>query len=68
MESSMICPGIEIEIGGQMFLASLILLGNSDIDVILGMDWLKANKATIDCAAKSVVLSHPAGQIVFSPK
>ena len=32
------------------------------------MDWLIANKATNDCAAKSVVLPHPDGQIVFSPR
>ena len=58
----------KILIGIHLFLASLILLGNSDIDVILGMDWLKANKAKIDCAEQSIVLSHPSGQIVYSPK
>ena len=59
MTSSNISHGNEVLIGEQMFLASLILLGNSDIDVILGMDWLKANKAQINCAAKTVILSHP---------
>ena len=54
--------------GGHLFLASLIILGNSDIDVILGMDWLKANKAKINCATKTVTLSHPLGQIVYYPK
>ena len=67
MESYQISRGNEIQIGGHLFLASLILLGNSDIDVILGMDWLKANKAKSDCATKTVTLSHPSCQIVYSP-
>jgi hypothetical protein len=45
MKTSKISHGNQILIGGYMFLASLIVLGSSDIDVILGMDWLKANKA-----------------------
>ena len=51
---------------GHLFLSSLILLCNSDIDVILGMDWLKANQVKIDCSTKIVTLSHPSGQIVYS--
>ena len=35
--------------------------------VILGMDWLKANKAQIDCAKNSVTLFHSSGQIIYSP-
>ena len=50
-----------------MFLASLIILGSSGIDVILGMDWLKANKAVIDCTKHSVSLPTSTGHIVFSP-
>ena len=30
----------------------------------LGMDWLKAHTALIDCAAKIVQLLHPSDQIV----
>ena len=67
MTTSKISHGSKIKIEGHMFLASLIILGNSDIDVILGINWLKANKAKIDCATKSVSLEHPAGQIVYSP-
>jgi hypothetical protein len=67
MTSSKISHDNEIQIGGHIFLASLIILGNCDIDVILGMDWLKANQAKIDCSTKIVTLSHPSGQIVYSP-
>src|SRR3954463_13398707 len=67
MAASKISHGNQIEIGGSSFSASLIVLGNSDIDVILGMDWLRANAAMIDCAGRSVSLKIPEGHIVFSP-
>ena len=40
------------------------LFRSSNIDLILGMDWLKAHVALIDCAAKTVQLLHPSDQIV----
>ena len=67
MTTSKISRGNEILNKGHIFLASLIALGSSDIGVILGMDWLKANKAQIDCVRKTVNLSHPLGQIIYSP-
>jgi hypothetical protein len=67
MRSSQISHNNQILIGGYMFMASLIVLSSSNIDVILGMDWLKANKAKIDCATKSVSLDHPSGKLVYSP-
>ena len=33
-------------------IASLIVLAMSDFDVILGMDWLAANHAVLDCFNK----------------
>ena len=38
-------------IGGQEFLAYLILLDIHDFDVILGMYWLSRHHATVDCFA-----------------
>ena len=32
-----------------------------EFDVIVGMDWLSRNKATIDCVAKKVALKGPKG-------
>ena len=54
MTTSKISSGNEILIKGHIFLASLIALGYLDIDVILGMDWLKANKAQINCVTKTI--------------
>ena len=53
-----------IDIGYLLFPTSLIALESTDIDIILGMDWLSQYKANIDCAAKSVTLVHPSGETV----
>ena len=39
-------------IGGQEFMADLILLDIHDFDVILGMDWLSRHHAIVDCYEK----------------
>ena len=41
-------------IGGQEFMADLILLDIHEFDVILGMDWLSRHHATVDCYRKEV--------------
>ena len=61
-QSSQRCVGVPIEIGGLLFLATLVIVDSTNIDVILGMDWLSMHHAMIDCAAKSVTLMHPFGQ------
>ena len=45
LSSSMMVPNISLMMGDFKFLASPTVLGNSDIDLILGMDWLSKNKA-----------------------
>src|ERR1044072_5537296 len=56
--------GNQIAIEGLVFLASLIALKSSDIDVILGMDCLSRQNAYLDCKGKSVKLTHPSGKTV----
>lgn len=56
---------MEIRIQGVTFSASLVVLPRSDIDVILGMDWLVQHKAKIDCPSRSVKLTHDSGAKVF---
>ena len=46
-------------IGGQEFLADLILLDIHDFDVILGMHWLSRHHATMDCYRKDVRFCRP---------
>ena len=40
MNSRLYAPNVSICMGGYRFLANPVVLGNSDIDLILGMDWL----------------------------
>src|SRR4051812_45379801 len=62
--TTMVSHENEIAIEGLVFLASLIALKSSDIDVILGMDWLSRQNDVLDCKAKSVKLTHPSGQTI----
>ena len=53
-------------IGGQEFLADLILLDIHDFDVILGMNWLSRYHATVYCYRKEVRLCRPGQtEVVF---
>src|SRR3954467_3478328 len=63
-QTSRLSHGNQIAIEGLVFLASLIALKSSDIDVILGMDWLSRQNAYLDCKGKSVKLTHPSGKTI----
>ena len=65
MNSRLIVPDVSIKMGNYSFLASPIVLGNSDIDLILGMDFLAMNKAYVDCKAKEVKLTHPSEDVII---
>jgi hypothetical protein len=47
---------------GRDFRANLIILDSKGIDVILGMGWLTACDAVIQCAKRPVLLTNPAGE------
>jgi len=44
-----------MEISGRTFLIDLICLPLSQMDVILGMDWLSSNHVLLNCFDKTVV-------------
>ena len=48
-----------VEIANRELEVTLIILAMRDFDVILGMDWLAANHASIDCARKEVIFTPP---------
>ncbi|TYK11728.1 ty3-gypsy retrotransposon protein [Cucumis melo var. makuwa] len=50
-----------VEITNQMLDVTLLVLDMQDFDVILGMDLLSANHASIDCFRKEVVFNPPSG-------
>ena len=63
-QTSMVSHNVPIEIEGLEFYASPIILKSSNIDLILGMDWLKAHTASIVCTTKTVHLLHPSNEII----
>ncbi|KAL0549949.1 hypothetical protein IC582_014444 [Cucumis melo] len=50
-----------VEIANHVLDVTLLVLDMQDFDVILGMDWLSANHASIDCFGKEVVFNPPSG-------
>ena len=65
MNSNSLVPNVNIKMDDYSFLASPIVLGNSDIDLILGMNWLSKHKAFLDCAAKEIHLTHPSEEVII---
>ena len=51
--------------GNYKFLASPIVLVNSDIDLILNMDWISQHKAFLDYAARELMLTHPSEDVII---
>src|SRR6187551_3465250 len=62
MKANFICPRVNLKIVGVDFPADLIVLNSEGIDVILGMGWLAAFDAVIQCAKRSVLLTSPQGE------
>ena len=54
-----------IKMGNYKFLSSPVVLGDSDIDLILGMDWLSKHKAQLDCAAREIQLTHSSEDVII---
>ncbi|KAL0560765.1 hypothetical protein IC582_001178 [Cucumis melo] len=49
----------QIEIASHVIEVTLMVLDMLDFDVILGMDWLAVNHASIDCSRKEVTFNPP---------
>ncbi|KAA0053220.1 gag protease polyprotein [Cucumis melo var. makuwa] len=54
----------QIEIAGHVIEVTLLVLDMLDFDVILGMDWLAANHASIDCSRKEVISAMRASKLL----
>jgi hypothetical protein len=61
-----ICPNLRIEIRGIDFPASIVVMGTQGLDVILGMNWLHRNQATVSCDKRTVKLVSPSGKDVVT--
>ena len=62
--TSRVSHGNMIEIGFLWFPTSFLVLNSNAIDVIVGMNWLSQYHANINCADRSVTLTHPSGDII----
>ena len=58
--ASQVCIGCPLIVEGHESKVNLICLPLKDLDVILGMDWLAANRVLIDCGLKQLVFPDPA--------
>ena len=62
----MICRGYELEISGALLTVDLRIMDMSEFDVILGMDWLTADRVVIDCECRIVTAYTQDGtRVVF---
>ncbi|XP_072150052.1 uncharacterized protein [Setaria viridis] len=55
------CKAVPFMIEKQWFLADLMVLESSGIDVILGMDWMAKHKGLVSCNPRFIRLEHPSG-------
>ncbi|XP_027351155.1 uncharacterized protein LOC113862261 [Abrus precatorius] len=53
--TSSMCLGFSIMIHGRNFCGDLICLPLSQLDIVLGMDWLPSNLVLLDCKEKALI-------------
>nr|KYP33954.1 hypothetical protein KK1_045139 [Cajanus cajan] len=59
VSTSNVCLKCPLSIDGRNFMVDLIFLPLSQLDVILGMDWLSSNHILLNCADKSIYFGEP---------
>ena len=64
---SQICMNIPFQIKGRTFVANLICLMLYGLNMILGMDWLSANRAMLNCSNKTVIFSPIPFFLIYDP-
>jgi hypothetical protein len=66
VQSDKMCPNLRIEIRGIDFPANLVVIRTQGLDVILGMNWLHGNLATVSCDKRTIKLVCPSGKEVVT--
>jgi hypothetical protein len=59
VDANRIAQKVPLELSGRVFNTNLVILSGQEIDVILGMSWMKLYKAILDIAARLVHLNSP---------
>jgi hypothetical protein len=60
------CSNLRIEIRGIDFPANLVVMGTQGIYVILGMNWLHKNQATVSCDKRTMRLVSPSREEIIT--
>ena len=60
-----VCRSCVLDIGGCTVEFDLIILDMTEFDVIVGMDWLSAFRARVDCHRRRVTFRTPEGERFF---
>ena len=55
IKTSQVCVSVSLRTEGRTFVANLICLPLSRLDIILGMVWLSANHVMLSCSEKTIV-------------
>jgi hypothetical protein len=66
VQSDKMCPNLRIEIRRIDFAANIVVMGTQGLDVILGMNWMHRNQATVSCDKRTVKLVSPSGKEVVT--
>ncbi|XP_073133935.1 uncharacterized protein [Henckelia pumila] len=61
LTTSSVLNGVELELQGNLIRADLVVLPMSGFDLILSMDWLSVNGASIDFCRRSVSVNPSGG-------
>ncbi|XP_027337228.1 uncharacterized protein LOC113850909 [Abrus precatorius] len=61
--TSWVCLGCAVMVHGRKFEVNLICLPLSQLDVILGMDWLAANHVLLDCREKTLIFGATIAEV-----
>ncbi|XP_027936177.1 uncharacterized protein LOC114191196 [Vigna unguiculata] len=58
VRTSFLCARDPMEVEGRRYKVNLICLPLQELEVILGMDWLSANRILIDCREKRLLFPN----------
>ncbi|XP_027368288.1 uncharacterized protein LOC113874256 [Abrus precatorius] len=61
--TSWVCLGCAIMVHGREFEVDLICLPLSQLDVILGIDWLAINHVSLDCREKTLIFGASMSEV-----
>jgi hypothetical protein len=66
VDADQVVQKVSLELSGRIFSTNLIILSGQSIDVILGMNWMKAHRAVFDIIGFLVHLDSPVyGKVIL---